>query len=160
VSQPRGAVAPWLVIGVALVVGGCGNGDEPASALLVDGGVAVVDAWVRPSPPTADEAAFYISLELRGGADTALLAAASDRCLVVQPHATAIDDAGVASMGRALDDQLRITDDHPLEMEPNGTHLMCLGLTGALSEGEEIVVTIDLDGHDPIDVPVRVEQRF
>jgi len=147
-----------LVACLALFGGGCGGDDEPA--LLVDDGVAVVDAWVRPSPPTVDDAAFYISLELRDGADTALLGATSDRCLVIQPHATAIDDAGVASMGEALDEQLRVTADHDLEMEPNGTHLMCLGLTEALSEGEEIVVTIDLDGHDPIDVPVSVESRI
>lgn len=134
------------------------SGDEATGDGVVVDGIAVVDAWVRPTPPGGDEAAIYVTIGNRTDDDSAVLGASSPRCLTIVPHATSIDD-GIASMGEALDAQLALPSGGRVVMEPNGLHLMCLGLTEPLRAGGEFEITIDLDDRDPIDVTVAVEQR-
>lgn len=79
--------------------------------------------------------------------------------MVVTPHATTIADEGVASMGRALDDQLALPVGAIVAMAPTGLHLMCLGLAEPLVAGGSIELTIGLVGRVPLAVSVAVEQR-
>lgn len=133
---------------VALLVAGCG----------ASGGVVVVDAWTRPTPPGVDSAAFYVTIENRGAAPSRYLGATSPVCAVVVPHLSTFDD-DLASMGDAPSAVLELAAGGRIEMEPNGLHLMCLGLTAPLAEGDEIAVDVELDGADPVVATVIVEQR-
>jgi len=149
------------IVAVALVA--CGGDDSSQStsgAVVVTDGVEVVDAWVRPSPPAVESAAFYVTLRLaEGAAATALLEATSDRCAVVVPHASTVADDGVVTMDAALDEQLRLTTEHDIVMGPTGLHLMCLGLVEPLTTGEIVDVELRLAEHDAVVVPVSVERR-
>jgi len=144
-----------------LVVAGCGSSDGSSSGRLVAvDGVEVVDAWVRPTPPGTDSAAVYVTIRLADdAAPTALLEATSDRCAVLVPHVTTFDDNGIATMDAALDEQLTLTSEHPITMEPTGLHLMCLGLVDPFADGERFDVAVRLADHAAIDVPVSVERR-
>ncbi len=143
---------------VALIAGllGCGGGTD-AATFLADG-FAVLDAWVRPSPPGADEAAVYVTVENREARDDRLIGAESERCTVLTPHVTEITD-DIARMSEADDDQLGLRVGERVTMEPNGIHLMCLGLLDPLEDGERIDVVLRFAEHEPIVVPVTVEQR-
>lgn len=142
---------------VLLVLPACAAGD--GDAVLVDDGLAVLDAWTRPSPPTVDEAAFYVSIENRDAPDDRLIGAESERCVVVTPHLTEIDENDVARMTEARTDQLGLGRGERVEMTPNGLHLMCLGLITPLADGERFPVTLRFAEHTPLTVDVRVEQR-
>lgn len=146
-----------LVIAAACIAVSCSGSEATDSEVVVDG-IAVIDAWVRPTPPGSDEAAIYVTIGNRTDGDSAVLGAASPQCLTIVPHATSIDD-GIASMGVALDDQLALPSEGRVVMEPNGLHLMCLGLVEPLQTGDEFEVTIDLAGREPIDLTVTVDQR-
>lgn len=140
--------------------GGDGDGDgvDTTDDTLVVGGVAVLDAWVRPTPPGSDAAAIYVTVGNETDDDSAILGASSSRCTIVVPHTTTIDD-GVASMDEALDADLALPSGGRVTMQPNGLHLMCLGLDDPLLEGERIDVTLDLADRSPVDITVVVEQR-
>ena len=142
-----------------MLMSSCGGDDDPGEALAVSDGIAVVDAWVRPTPPTADEAAIYVTVENRDAPATAIIGATSPACMVVLPHATMIDDEGVSSMGEALDEQLALPEGAAVMMEPLGLHLMCLGLAEPLVAGSSIEVSIELSGRAPVAVAAAVEQR-
>lgn len=144
-------------IGVALLVG-CGGGSPATNDVLVEDGLAVVDAWVRPTPPSLDDAAFYVTIENRDAPDDRLVGASSDRCTLVTPHATVVTD-DIARMSEVDDDLLGLRPGERVTMEPNGVHLMCLGLVDPLVEGEVVDIVLRFAGHDPITVPVVVEQR-
>lgn len=134
----------------------CGGGDDPA--IVESGGLAVLDAWVRPTPPTVSDAAFYVTIENRDAPDDRLIGAGSDACTLVTPHVTEISD-DVASMDEAGDDQLGLRSGESVVMSPNGLHLMCLGLVRPLAAGDEVEVELRFAEHAPIAVPLVVEQR-
>lgn len=148
-----------LLAAAVLVTAGCGGGDADGPVIISSDGIAVLDAWVRPTPPTADEAAFYVTVENRSASPTAVIGASSPACMVVLPHATTFTDDGVASMGEALDQELSLDEGERVTMEPNGLHLMCLGLAEPLATGSTVEVVLELSGRDPVTVEVAVEQR-
>jgi copper(I)-binding protein len=151
-----GGAAIAVSLLAASVLAACGDEDLPAIAS--DDGIAVVDAWGRPTPPNADEAAFYVTIRNDDAPDTSVIAASSPACMVILPHATTFDD-DVASMGAALDEQLALPNGSTITMEPNGLHLMCLGLAEPLDAGSTVPVSIEFSGRAPIEVAVTVEQR-
>jgi copper(I)-binding protein len=161
-SAPHGGpsiriTAVVTTVAATLGLASCSGGDGADAEVVIDG-IAVHDAWVRPTPPGGDEAAIYVTVGNETDAASAILGASSSRCMVVVPHTTTIDD-GIASMGEALDAELALSAGGRVEMEPNGLHLMCLGLDDPLQAGEQFDITLDLAGRDPIDVTVDVEQR-
>jgi copper(I)-binding protein len=151
--RAAGAAAVLLLLSA-----GCGNAGGDG-AVVVEGGMAVLDAWTRPSPATADEAAIYVTIENRDAPDDRLIGAESERCVVVTPHLTELDDDDVARMSEAGTDQLGLGAGETVEMSPNGLHLMCLGMSRPLDDGERIPLTLRFAEHAPVTVEVQVEQR-
>lgn len=120
--------------------------------------MTVTGAWTRPTPPGSDEAAIYLTI--RNGTDAAdrVVAASSPACMVVTPHLTEITD-GVSQMSESGGDQLDMDPGAELVMEPNGLHLMCLGLVEPLANGDSTEVTISFANAPAITADVSVEQR-
>jgi hypothetical protein len=153
-------VAPALLaLVLALVLAGCGSGGGDEQAATVVAGMAVVDAWTRSTPPGVDSAAIYVTIENRDAPDDRIIGMRADRCSTVVPHRTEIDDDGVASMPGIIDDELSLPPGSSVTMEPNGIHLMCLGLGGQLEAGEQFDLTLEFHEHDPIQVEVEVADR-
>lgn len=139
---------------------GCGGGGDTGDAIVVSDGLAVVDAWVRPTPTGVNEAAVYITIENRDAPTDRLIGVSSDRCMVMTPHLTVITDE-IASMTEtdADDDQLALEVGGAVEMEPNGLHAMCLGLADPFELGQRFDVVLQFSDHDPVQTPVVVEDR-
>jgi copper(I)-binding protein len=145
-----------VLVAVTLALVACGDGTD---ALVVADGLAVLDAWTRPSPPAVDEAAIYVTVENRDAPDDRLIGATSDRCVVVSPHLTELGEDDVARMTEAGADRLGLRAGEQVAMTPNGMHLMCLGLDAPLADGDRFDVTLRFAEHAPITVEVTVEQR-
>ena len=153
------APVPLAVLLVTLVAG-CGSGDGGGDAVVVSDGLAVVDAWVRPTPAGVNEAAIYITIENRDAPQDRLIAMSSDRCMVMTPHLTVISDE-IASMTEAVadEDQLALEVGGGVEMKPNGLHVMCLGLADPFELGDRFDVVLQFSDHDPVRTPVVVADR-
>jgi len=135
-----------LAVGLALI-SACGNT-----------GMTVSEAWTRPSPPGADEAAIYMVVKNDSGSQDRLLSASSPSCLVVTPHLTEIVD-GVARMRESGLDELDMDPGSTLVMEPNAMHLMCLGLASALEAGEVLDIALEFREAGTITVGAVIEHR-
>lgn len=142
----------WPVL-VLCVLAACAGGDGGSSADL-----AVLDAWTRPSPPGITEAAIYLSIANETAPDDHIAGMSSDRCATVIPHRTVIED-DVASMPGILGDELALPTGGDVVMEPNGLHLMCLGLGSPLETGDEFSLELTFDTHAPIETTVQVLDR-
>lgn len=142
------------------LVPGCGGDSADGGEIIEVDGFAVVEAWARPSPTGATEAAIYITIENRDAPDDRLIGVSSERCMVMAPHLTTIAD-DIASMSEAGqdDDVLALETGGRVVMEPNGLHAMCLGLTDLLKPGDEFDVVLQFRAHDPIAALVTVRQR-
>ncbi len=146
-----------MLLPLLMTLIGCGSGDDVAVDTESDG-IVVVDAWTRMSPATVNEAALYVTLENRAPSDDQVISVGSERCVTVVPHLTRIDDAGVASM-QSIGDALSLPAGGSIEMEPNGLHLMCLGLDEPLTVGDSLALVVDFAASVPVTVQVAVENR-
>jgi copper(I)-binding protein len=143
---------------VALAACGSDSGSGDLAEIVADG-IAVRDAWTRPTPATASEAAIYLEIENVDAPGDELLGGRSENCVTVQAHRTTVDDNGVARMSEAAEGELEISAGGSLVLAPNGLHLMCTGLSAPFDEGDTAEVTLVFLHHDPVTVPVAVEQR-
>ena len=115
-------------------------------------GIVVTKAWARATPPGATTGAVYITIENQGDDPDRLARVTSPASSSAMLHAT-IDDGGVSKM-REGDDGL--APGATLEMEPGGLHIMLMGLTGPLKQGETISVTLDFETAADIIVEAKI----
>lgn len=135
-----------------VIAAGCTGGDSP--------GVSVDDAWARPVPPTAPNAAFFATLINSSETDETLVSASSDACRVIELHESAMTD-GVMSMQQVAGGIL-VPASQSVLLQPGGLHVMCIDKTMDFIEGEGIELTLTFSGgggdHDET-VTATVEDR-
>ncbi|GGO87495.1 hypothetical protein GCM10011348_40820 [Marinobacterium nitratireducens] len=116
--------------------------------------VTVSDAYARAVPPGQSNSAAF--LVIRNDADEAvrLIDAASDSAGVVELHTHSEQD-GVLKMRRI--DAIEIPGRGEHSLAPGADHLMLIGLTRVLSEGDSIGLSLEFsDGQRlQLDVPVK-----
>ncbi|MFH1762810.1 MAG: copper chaperone PCu(A)C [Gemmatimonadota bacterium] len=153
----RGALVLTLFLSLSCVLvascGGGGGSDPPE--IHVEGG------WARAMPLIVEEgqagtnSAVYLTLRNDGGEPDRLTGGETTAATSVQIHESRMVD-DVMRMQRV--DGLDIRPGEPVELKPGGVHIMLLGLTRSLVEGEEIDLTLHLLRSDDlvVSVPVRL----
>lgn len=123
------------------------------SAEVSAGGLAVTAAWARATPPGAEIGAAYVTIANRGGSEDRLLGATTPAARSVAIHQSS-EENGVARMRPV--DAPAIPVGGALEMQPGGTHLMLMGLSAALKQGESVLVTLRFHraGEVTVEVPI------
>lgn len=115
--------------------------------------VMVMKAYARASAtPAAETGAAYVSLMLHGGPDR-LLAVSTPAAKMAGLHKSEVVD-GVMKMTPV--DAIAIPDGGMLEMKPGGYHIMLMGLTRPLKEGDEIELTLRFEKAGEVKVKARV----
>ena len=113
------------------------------------------DAFVRL--PGGENTAMYVNITNNGDADTALVGASSDVAGMIELHEVGADDEGVMQM-RAIEGQsIALPAGETVVLEPGGLHVMAMGVTRTLSEGDDVTFTLTLEDGCTIDLsaPVR-----
>lgn len=134
-----------LLLLLVVVLTACGQSEE----------LAVSEAWARPTPPTADTAAFYVTIENNADADEVLTGASSDRCSMAAVHQSTMDD-GTMSMSPAPPEALTMGAGEAIVLEPGGLHVMCTGVAEPFVEGESIDLELTFRNAGVVDVAVVV----
>jgi len=122
----------------------------PGAALAQ--GIQVVDAWSRPTPPRSEVGVAYFTIRNTGKSDR-LLRVSSPVAKVAELHVSSIQD-GVMRM-RSLA-SVEIESGTPLSFEPNGRHVMLMGLRQPLREGETFPLILTFANAGPVEISVRV----
>ena len=135
------------IMAVALVAAACSSdGDR----------VTVSDPWGRTSPSAATNAAFYMQLE-GSETDDALVGGSSPACQTVELHETSMSD-GVMSM-RQLPAGIPVPANTTVSLEPGGLHVMCIGLTAALVDGESTPVQLQFENSGLVTVNAEIRDN-
>jgi periplasmic copper chaperone A len=103
----------------------------------------IKDAWVRGTVPAQKATGAFMQLSSKGG--VTLVGAASPVAGVVEVHEMAMD-GGMMRMRPA--GRLAVEPGKPLELKPGSYHIMLMDLKKPLSKGEQVPLTLKVEGKD------------
>ncbi|MEM6939369.1 MAG: copper chaperone PCu(A)C [Pseudomonadota bacterium] len=127
---------------------------------LIAGDIMVKDAYARSSTPSSVTGAAFLTLMNHSDADDRLLAASSSVAKRVELHTHQEDANGVMKMVEVKEGfALPAGGMHTLKR--GGDHIMFMGLTEPLVQGDKIAVTLTFEtaGDVEITIPVDLERK-
>lgn len=147
--------------GLALLtlVAACGSGEKAAPAGAEIPTVAVADALCRPTPNGRHMTACYMTLTATG-ADR-LVSVSSPRAGRIEIHESKME--GGMMMMSELRDGMPLPAGQAVELKPGGNHLMLLGVSEPMVEGETVALTLTFEKaaalgvHAPVRTPAAGE---
>jgi periplasmic copper chaperone A len=148
-ARPAPALAPIAAIlaaSLAVVA-------QPAAAAGGVHAIAVQDAWSRPATAGLPGVG-YLTLVNHGSAPDRLVSASSPKAAAVTLHRSSMAK-GVMTM-TALPDGLELPPGKPVQLAPNGYHLMLARVKGGLKLGERYPLTLRFAHSRPETVQVEV----
>jgi periplasmic copper chaperone A len=116
--------------------------------------IMVKDAWARARPESAKVGGAFIMIMNNGTEPDRLMSVMSPVAKRTEIHETKMKD-GVMSMSPV--EEIVIAPGKMVMLEPGGLHVMLMGLTGGLAEGEEFPMTLVFEHAGKIDVMVQVK---
>lgn len=129
-------------------------------AAFAEGSIVVDDAYIRSSTPTSQTGAAFMVLKNQGANDDRLIGAKSDTAERVELHTHEEDDNGVMKM-LEVEEGFPVPAGQSHELKRGGDHVMFMGLTHPLKQGETVPLTLIFEnaGEMAIDVPVDLERE-
>ena len=109
-------------------------------AFQVSAQTKVDDAWVRATVPTQSASGAFMTLT--ADSDSKLLSVASPVAKDVQIHEMSMKN-DVMRMGPVK--SVDLPAGKAVKLDPNGYHIMLMGLTGQLKEGESVPLTLTVE---------------
>ena len=123
-----------------------------AGSAVADG-IMVTDAFARASAGAAKNGAAFMTLKNHAGRDDHLVAVRTARARKAELH-THIHDQGVMRMRPVA--RITVPAGAVAALKPGGNHVMLMGLTAPLKEGETLSITLVFEHAGEIAVAVPV----
>ena len=126
----------------------------PLLSLAADSALRIDDPYVRLVPPNAPASAAFMVISNSGSAPRQLLKAQSPVAKTVELH-THINEGGMMKM-RAVP-FIAIKAGGQTELKPGSYHVMLIGLTQPLKDGDLVAITLTFDdgSQQRISAPAR-----
>ncbi len=137
-----------IALAACAMVMACGAEEKSTSPDL-----DVEDAWVRAATVGSNSAAYLIAHN-SGQAPNRLLGGSAEFARATELHRTTIDEAGMALMGRV--EGLDLAAGSTAVLEPGSYHLMLMGVTRDLTEGETVSLVLEFETASPVTVHAEV----
>ena len=135
----------------------CGGGSRSeAPEIEVEGGWARAMPLLEGEVGTGTNSAVYLRLQNRGGIDDRVTGGETSVAEGLEIHESLMVD-DVMRMREV--DGLKIPSHGAVELKPGGTHIMLLGLTRSLLEGEQIDLTLRFHRSEELIITVPVRAR-
>ncbi len=131
-----------------------------AMPVFAEGGITVTDPYARVSAMMSKSGAAFMVIENNTDTDDRLIAAASDVAERVELHTHKEDANGVMQMIEVKEGfPVAAHEQHALQR--GGDHVMFLGLTRELQQGDVVTVTLTFEkaGDMVVEVPVDLTRK-
>ena len=116
--------------------------------------IVVTQAWSRATPGGSKVAGGYLTIENKGSAPDRLLSASTDAARKIEIHEMAVND-GVMTM-RPVGGGLPIEAGRTVKFAPGGLHLMIIGLSAPLGQGDKVPIRLKFENAGEITVSFDV----
>lgn len=118
--------------------------------------MVIEDAYARAASPMAQTGAAFMSIFNHSDMDDRVLSVTSDVAERVELH-THVEEAGGVMRMVEIEGGIAIPAGETHLLQRGGDHVMFLGLTRPLVEGEEVELTITFEHAEPVTVVVPVD---
>jgi copper(I)-binding protein len=118
------------------------------------GALRIMHPWARASAGHGNTGAAFMTIANIGGEDDKLVSASTSVAGKAEVHQTKMED-GVMKM-RMLMGGLAIPAGGKVELKPMGLHVMMMGVTEKLVEGETLVLTLTFEKAGSVDVAIPI----
>jgi periplasmic copper chaperone A len=125
-----------------------------AQAQNPDANIVVTQAWSRATPGGSKVAGGYLTIENKGSAPDKLLSASTNAAKKIEVHEMAVNE-GVMTM-RPVEGGLSIAPGRTVKFTPGGLHLMIIGLSAPLVQGDKVPVALKFEKAGEITVSFDV----
>lgn len=119
------------------------------------GDLTLYHPWTRATAPGAPVGGGFVIVRNDGDKADALLGGEADFATRVEIHQSVTDD-GLMKM-RKLESGLEIPAGETVTLQPGGYHIMIVGLSQRLVEGEQVPVTLNFREAGPVTVEFKVQ---
>ncbi|AMY68104.1 copper chaperone PCu(A)C [Frigidibacter mobilis] len=119
------------------------------------GDLEIIHPAIPAPSPAAKSAAGYMAISNGGAGPDRLLAVEGDFAQQIMLHTTEFSADGVARMMHL--EAIEIPAGETVVLEPGGMHVMLMGLTGPLAEGEHIPATLVFEKAGRVEVEFAVD---
>lgn len=126
-----------------------------ATAQAADSGIQIDHAWARATPGGAKTGAVYLTIINTGSAPERLLTVTTPAAEHAEPHSMKMEN-GIMEM-RSLG-TVTIAPGQRFLFEPNGNHIMLMGLKAPLKEGGTVPLTFTFDHAGSVTVSAAIEK--
>ena len=128
-------------------------------ALAEDAKLMIMDPYARASTPSSTSGAIFLEVMNHGEADR-LIGASTTAAGATQLHTHQEDANGVIKMIH-VDEGFEIPAGGTLELKRGGKHVMLMGLTGPLEQGDTVPLTLIFEqaGEVSVEVPVDLKRK-
>jgi copper(I)-binding protein len=144
-----------LLCGLILTAAGGATAQEPQTFTHQD--LVITTPFVFVSPPAALSAGGYLIIENKGATDEVLIGATADFADKTEVHEMKMVD-DIMKM-RKLEDGLLIPAGETVALEPGGFHMMFMGLSQDLIEGETLQGTLQFREAGSVNIEYQVVDR-
>ena len=126
----------------------------PCAALADNTALTIQDPYVRLAPPHAPATGAFMLIKNAGNSDRQLVKAESNVAKTVQLH-NHINENGVMKMREVP--SIDIKANGQAELKPGSYHVMLIGLTQPLKDGDPVAITLTFDdgSQQRISAPAR-----
>lgn len=128
------------------------------TSALFAGDIMVKDAYVRSSTPNSKTGAAFLMLMNTGDADDRLIAASSDVAKRVELHTHKEISDGVMQMIE-IEGGITVPAGGMHMLQRGGDHVMFMGLTAPLVQGEDVTVTLTFEKAGNVDVVIPIDHE-
>ena len=139
--------------GVCLLLGGLLVLNLERS-VLAEPTIEIDQAWAKATPPKATVGAIYLTMRNRSDADDRLVGVDSSVSERVEVHRVTVEN-GVTNMQRIIDG-VELPPGGEVRFEPGGFHLMLIGLTAPLVEGQTIILDLEFERSGTVTAEIGV----
>ena len=147
-----------MVLSVALAAMALAAASIQSPAFAEDpvavGELRIMHPWARASAGHGNTGAAFMTIANTGGDDDKLVSASTSVANKTEVHETKMED-GVMKM-RMLMGGLAIPAGGKVELKPMGLHVMMMGVTEKLVEGETLVLTLTFEKAGSVELAVPI----
>jgi len=143
----------FAAVSFALVLSGGNTGIALAHSEEI-GTLAISDLWTRATPPRAQAAGGFLTIENSGREPDRLTGAASPVAGRVEIHQMRMQD-GIMIM-RPVEGGVEIPADGEVILAPGGFHIMFMDLNEAFTEGETVPMTLHFEKAGDLETSLHV----